>query len=89
MFSRVGEIEMKSSVIAIALNLVAGARLAEAYEPVLHQIHRAQKVGNTWSGQPKHDPLQKIRRRLAWALGTATIALIVNAVAVVTLVGAG
>lgn len=51
-------------------------------------LHQAKRNGSTWSGHAKYDPLQKMHRHLAWALGTATIVLIVNAVAVVVLVEA-
>ncbi len=52
-------------------------------------LHRAKKNGSTRPGHTEHDPVQKMHRHLAWALGSATIVLVVNAVAVVVLVDAG
>jgi hypothetical protein len=52
---------------------------------MLHQI----KKGNTPCGHPAQNPVQKMHRHLAWVLGAATGALIINAVAVVALVETG
>lgn len=52
-------------------------------------LHRAKNKGSTWFGHTEHNPVQKMHRHLAWALGTATIVLIVNAVMVVALLEAG
>ena len=79
---------MKSSVIAIALSLVAAPWLVGLFEPVRQQIHRT-KSRSAYPRHMEHDLVHKMQRRLAWALGTATIVLVVNAVIVVALVEAG
>jgi hypothetical protein len=52
-------------------------------------LHRAKQNVSTWPGHTEKDLVQKIHRHLVWALGTATIVLILNAVVVVVLVGGG
>jgi hypothetical protein len=52
-------------------------------------LHRAKKSTKCRPEYAEQDPVQKMHRRLVWALGSATGALIVNAVAVVTLVEGG
>ncbi len=49
-------------------------------------LHRAKKNAGTRPGQTQHDSVRKMHQHLAWALGSATIVLIVNAVVVVVLV---
>ncbi len=51
-------------------------------------LHKIKNNTRTRSKHMERDPIQKIHRRLAWVLGTATGALIINAVAVVTIVEA-
>jgi hypothetical protein len=51
-------------------------------------LHRAEQNVSAWPGHTEKDPVQKIHQHLVWALGTATIVLILNAV-VVVLVGGG
>ncbi len=48
--------------------------------------HRAKKNVGTQAGHMRQDPLRKMHRHLIWTLVTATVALIINAVAVVILV---
>ena len=52
-------------------------------------LYRAKKNRSTQLGHPAQDPVQKMHRHLAWILGTATCALIINAMAVVALVDIG
>jgi hypothetical protein len=52
-------------------------------------LHRTKYSAKSRLEHPEQDSVQKMHRRLAWALGGATGALIINAVAVVTLVEGG
>ena len=52
-------------------------------------LHPAKKNESTRPVYTEHDSLKKMHLHLAWALGTATIVLIINAVVVVVLVEAG
>ena len=52
-------------------------------------LHRIKNNTSTRSWNTERDPIQKMHRRLAWVIGTATGALIVNAVAVVAMVESG
>jgi hypothetical protein len=52
-------------------------------------LHRAKQNVSPWPGHTEKDSVQKLHRHLVWALGTATVVLIVNAVAVVVLVEGG
>lgn len=52
-------------------------------------LYRAKMNRSTWLDPAQQDALRKMHRHLAWALGVATIALIINAVAVVALFEAG
>ena len=52
-------------------------------------FHRAKQNVSTWPRHTEKDPVQKIHQHLVWALGTATIVLIFNAVMVVVLVEGG
>jgi hypothetical protein len=52
-------------------------------------LYRNKKSANSRPEHPELESVQKMHRRLAWALGGATGALIVNAVAVVQLVEGG
>ncbi len=47
--------------------------------------HQNQKYAYTRPGQIHRDPLQQIHQHLIWALGMATVALILNVIVVVTL----
>ncbi|MEN8131487.1 MAG: hypothetical protein ABFS45_15105 [Pseudomonadota bacterium] len=49
-------------------------------------LKRTNKGIRTRSRYSAQDPLRKMHRHLAWALGTATSMLVVNAVAVIALV---
>ncbi len=49
-------------------------------------LHRANKNACKRLGHTELDPLHKIHLHLAWALGIAAVVLIINAVAVITLV---
>ncbi len=51
-------------------------------------LHRPKKAG-TQRGHPTQDPVQKMHQHLAWALGAATGARIMNAAVVVAVVGGG
>lgn len=48
-------------------------------------FHQTQKYAYTRPGQIQPDPLQQMHQHLQWALGVATVALIINAIVVVTL----
>ena len=47
--------------------------------------HQDKNNTSTRSWLTERDPIEQIHRRLAWALGTATGALIINAVVVIVM----
>jgi hypothetical protein len=49
-------------------------------------VNRVAKKGGVLPAHTKLDPVQKMHRNLAWALGTGTLVLVINAVAVVAVV---
>ncbi len=51
--------------------------------PMLNRTNKGIRTKSRYSAQ---DPVRKMHRHLAWALGTATSMLVVNAVAVIALV---